>query len=221
MAWRTVAVLGATASMLLGVLAGCGQEDRSTDEPTHGPTSRPTSRPSDRATKKPSDRATNRPTGSDLPEGCRQLPVSSGPASSVAELRVAVPGTVPSGGEVQAQVSLHVRHDGGRIVAVAAHSQLLVVRGRDVVAVSAPVSASGSTLQVPLQLRAGAVRRAQVVPDTVRLVGCAPGASQPLPPGRYGVVAVLAYGQDPLNAAAAGGAHQFQLVSAPASLTVV
>lgn len=205
MAWRTVAVLGATASMLLGVLAGCGQEDRSTDEPTHGPASKPA----------------GKPTNSDLPEGCRQLPVSSGPASSVAELRVAVPGTVPSGGEVQAQVSLHVRHDGGRIVAVAARSQLLVVRGREVVAVSASVSASGSTLQVPLQLRAGAVRRAQVVPDTVRLVGCAPDASQPLPPGRYGVVAVLGYGQDPLNAAASGGAHQFRLVSAPASLTVV
>jgi hypothetical protein len=199
MAWRTVAVLGATASMLLGMLAGCGQEDRSTDEPTHRPTHGPT----------------RKPTNSDSSEGCRQLPVSSGPASSVAELRVAVPGTVQSGGEVQAQVSLHVRHDGGRIVAVAARSQLLVVRGRDVVAVSAP----GSTLQVPLQLRAGAVRRAQVVPDTVRLVGCAP-ASQPLPPGRYGVVAVLGYGQDPLNAAAAGGAHQFRLVSAPASLTV-
>jgi hypothetical protein len=195
MTWRTLAALG-TAGLLLGMLAGCGQEDSATNEPTHGQTSHPTS--------------------SDSPAGCRRPPVSTGPASNVAELRATVPATAASGDEVQAQVSLHVRKDGGRIVALAARSQLLVVRGRHVVAESAP----GSTLEVPLQLRAGAVRRTQVVPDTVRLVGCAPGQSQPLPPGTYGVVAVLAYGQDPLNAAAGGGAGRFQLVSPTASLTV-
>jgi hypothetical protein len=204
MVWRTIVVLG-TVGMLLGVLAGCGQEASPTSEPTHGPTSGPTSG------------SPSGPVGSDSPAGCRQLPVSTGPASGVAELRVAVPATATSGSEVPAQVSLHVRNDGGRIVAAAARSELLVVRGHDVVA----VAASRSTLEVPLQLRAGAVRRAQVVPATVRLVGCAPGGARPLPPGRYGVVAVLAYGQDPLNAAAGGGGRQSQLVSAPASLTVV
>jgi hypothetical protein len=124
---------------------------------------------------------------------------------------------------------VHVRRDGPRIVTTSTRSQLLVVRDGRVVGTSPP---SASRLAVPLPLRAGAVRPGQVVPETVRLSGCATaagGSAEPLPPGRYGIVAVLAYGQDALNSSAggavaadgaSGGAGRFQLVSPPAPLVV-
>ena len=73
------------------------------------------------------------------------------------------------------------------------------------------------------------------MPETVRLSGCATGAggsAEPLPPGRYGIVAVLAYGQDALNssvdggaagvvsATGGGGSGQFQVVSRPVPIDV-
>ena len=150
---------------------------------------------------------------------CGTVPPSSGPASAVSTLRVSAPVSAAAGTEVPVQVSVVVRTDGGRILTDASRSQLLVTKDGTVVG---RARATGSALLVPLQLTAGAVRPAQVVPGSVRLSACASGAStgSDLPPGQYGIVAVLGYGQDPFNAAPEGSAGAFALVSDPAPLTV-
>jgi hypothetical protein len=118
------------------------------------------------------------------------------------------------------QVTVDVLADGQRIITVPASSRLLLTRGTSVVGTSDPgVGPAG----VPLPLSAGATRPAQAVPGTIKLVGCdnADGtAGRPLSPGSYGVVAVLAYGQDPLQGAAGGNAKVFTLVSPPSAVVV-
>jgi hypothetical protein len=151
---------------------------------------------------------------------CRAVPVSTGPATDLVVLQVDAPASATSGAEVPVRVSLHVRRDGPRIVTTTARSEILVVHDGQVVAGS---GTSDGRLAVPLPLRAGAVRPGQVLPGTVRLAGCATGAggsAEPLPPGRYGIVAVLAYGEDALNTSAGGAGGRFQLVSRPVPLQV-
>jgi hypothetical protein len=155
------------------------------------------------------------------PSSCGLVPVSTGPAADLVVLEAQVPASAASGAEVPVEVSLHVRRDGQRIITSTARSQVLVARDGQVVARSS--GSSTSRPAVPLQLRAGSVWPGQVVPRTVRLVGCtgdAPRSVTSLPPGRYAVVAVLAYGEDALNVSASGAGGRFQVVSPPAPITV-
>jgi hypothetical protein len=233
MTCRKIAVATLAAVLASGALAACGQGSehasgskggavddtpssvRSTD-PSTGPSTGPSTAPS--------------PAGP--ASSCRPVPVSTGPAADLVVVEASAPASAPSGATVPVRVSLHVRRDGPRIVTTTARSQLLVVRDGQVVGTSPPPA---SRLSVPLPLRAGAVRPGQVVPETVRLSGCATsagGSVQPLPPGRYGIVAVLAYGQDALSSSADGGvgaraagpgagsSRRFHLVSRPAPIDV-
>jgi hypothetical protein len=154
------------------------------------------------------------------PHPCGDVPVSSGPASDLATLQVSAPATASSGTLVAIQVSVAVHADGGRVITEPSRSLILVTRGDQVVG---RVAEPERGLPVPLPLRAGTVRPAQVVPSSARLSGCPSGPSgerAPLPPGSYGIVAVLGYGQDRLNLAQRGSGREFVLVSEPAPITV-
>jgi hypothetical protein len=156
------------------------------------------------------------------PRSCGAIPVSSGPASSLAELRVSASSTAAAGGTVTVQSALHVTSDGQRIITGPSMSNLLITRDGFVVGKS---DAAQSDIAVPLVLRAGATRPVQVVPASIEMSGCAAdvgGNRPPLPAGEYGIVAVLGYRLDPLNSAVDGGpgGGQFHLVSKPAMITV-
>ena len=151
---------------------------------------------------------------------CGRVPGSTGPAARLADLRVTAPASAAAGATIAVQVVVDVHADGPRIITVPAASRLLITRGATVVGASEPGSGPA---EVPLPLTAGTTRPAQAAPAALTLVGCAgaDGSTQkPLPPGTYGVVAVVAYGQDPLQGAASGGAKQFALVSAPWAISV-
>jgi hypothetical protein len=160
------------------------------------------------------------------------VPSSSGPAANLAKLSLKAPEIAASGATVPVTVTLRVLSDGIRIITTAAASDVLIVQDGRVVGRSAALRPH---LAVPLQLRRGADRPAQVVPDTVRLAGCPAGsgaddAKRPaLPRGRYSLVAVLGYGTDALNNAVDGptasssgvaGQRGFELVSDPVPVTV-
>ncbi len=155
--------------------------------------------------------------------GCGPIPVSSGPASSLAELRLSAASTAAGGADVAVRSALHVLADGQRIITGPSMSQLLITQRGEVVGKS---DVAQPDLAVPLVLRAGADRPVQVLPASVRMSGCPAGAGAdsraPLPAGEYGIVAVLGYRQDSLNSAVDGGpgGRQFYLVSSPASITV-
>lgn len=150
---------------------------------------------------------------------CGAVPASSGPASVVARLTVSAPSTARAGATVPVQPRIEVTNDAPRIITTSAASRILIIRdGRVVGAADA-----GSGQSVPLPLRAGTTRPAQVLPQSVRLVGCtADKQAADLPPGDYALVGVLAYGGDPMNSAQDGGAggRSFVLVSAPVPITV-
>jgi len=155
--------------------------------------------------------------------GCGSIPVSSGPASRIAELRLSAASTAAPGADVAVRSTLHVTADGARIITGPSMSKLLITQHGVVVGKS---DAAQPDFAVPLALRAGAARPAQVLPTSVRMSGC-PGAAgdqtrSPLAAGEYAIVAVLGYRLDPLNSGAdgpqTGGA--FYLVSAPAPITV-
>lgn len=110
---------------------------------------------------------------------------------------------------------LVVISSGQRIVLSGLGSAVEILRGSTVVGRAAgPAGAD-----VPLPLTAGASYPGQTLPTQVPLVGC---DGTPLPPGAYGLRAVVTYGGDPLNGApAGGGAGSFVLVSdPPVDLTV-
>jgi hypothetical protein len=170
-------------------------------------------------------------TGQGLPS-CGDVPSSSGPAANLAKLSLKAPETAASGATVPVTVTVQVLSDGIRIITTAAASDVLIVQDGRVVGRSAALRPH---LAVPMQLRRGADRPAQVVPDTVRLAGCPAGsgaddAKRPaLPTGRYSLVAVLGYGTDSLNNAVDGptasssgmaGQRGFTLVSDPVPVTV-
>src|SRR4051812_40685585 len=157
-----------------------------------------------------------------MPAHCGSIPTSSGPAGDLATLQVSAPESGLSGGVIAVLVSVVVQADGPRVVTDPTRSLLLLTLGDQVVGRAADPAAG---LPVPLPLRAGTVRPAQAVPGSMVLAGCPTGPAgerAPLPPGSYGVVAVLGYGQDQLNGTPAGGpGGQFQLVSQPVWITVV
>lgn len=138
---------------------------------------------------------------------------SSGPASDLVTVAVTPPMSAAPGASITVVTQLAVRADGPRIVLRPETSGLQVLRGHTVVtrAVGEPGSA------VPLQLRAGQQRPAQTVPARIALVGC---DGTPLPPGSYGLQAVVGYGSDPMNGAAGAQAGDFTLVSVPVPLII-
>jgi hypothetical protein len=151
---------------------------------------------------------------------CGQVPGSTGPAAPLVTVRITAPTTAAAGATIAVQAMADVHADGPRIITVPAASRLLLTSNGGIVAESEPVPGPAA---IPLPLAAGASRPLQAVPDAITLVGCrqadgSPGT--PLPAGTYDVVAVLGYGQDPLQNAAGGAAKAFTLVSPPSSLTV-
>lgn len=157
------------------------------------------------------------------PRGCGSIPLSSGPASQIAQLHLSAPTTAAPGGQVTIRATVQVSADGQRIISGPSMSQLLITQHGAVVGKS---DAQKADIAVPLTLRAGTTRPAQVLPTSVRMSGCPGGSgdrsSAPLPSGEYAIVAVLGYRLDPLNSGAdapqTGGL--FYLVSRPAAITV-
>jgi hypothetical protein len=153
---------------------------------------------------------------------CGSIPASTGPASQLAELRVAVDTSAAPDATVSVRSTLHVRSDGQRII-TGPSSKLLITQHGVVVGKS---DAAQHDLAVPLALRAGATRPVQVLPASIRMSGCPAQVGghdrPPLSPGEYAIVAVLGYRLDPLNSAVDGGqAHGlFYLVSEPAAITI-
>lgn len=154
------------------------------------------------------------PTSSGAADDCPAPPgASTGPAAPLVEVHVELDHGARPGGAVSVSTRLRVSADGPRIVVQPQRSGLVVLRdGRVVARATSPESA-----QIPFALRAGTDRPAQAVPDRLTLVGC-DGA--PLVTGSYTVRAVVGYGDDPLNAGAAGAGGSFALVSEPAALTI-
>jgi hypothetical protein len=136
-----------------------------------------------------------------------------GPADGL--LDVTVTTDPPSHGASTLAVTtlLVARADGPRIILQPAASALVLSRDGVVLAVADGIPG----VQVPLEVRAGATRPAQVVPTVLPLVDC---DGRPLPAGTYTLVAVVGYGQDPLNGAAAGSPGTFTLTSPPIPVTL-
>lgn len=160
-------------------------------------------------TREPSDRLPSAP------------PASSGPASVVARLVITAPPSAAAGSRIRVRCRVEVRSDAPRIITGAAGSWLLITQGGRVVGGVGP----DADEQVPLPLRAGTSRPAQVLPETVRLVGAAESSESSegpeLPPGDYAIVGVLAYGGDPLGTGTGGTvARPFTLVSSPVPISV-
>ena len=162
----------------------------------------------------PSAQPTSSPTGTG--GSCPAQPLAKGPADTLVVVAISGPTSAASGSTVTVSSQLVVLSDGSRIVLTAQGSSLEVLRGSSVVA-RTPTPAGAD---VPLPLRAGASYPGQTLPTQVTLVGC---DGTPLPPGTYGLRAVVAYGGDPLNNAngSAGGSGRFVFVSdPPVELTV-
>lgn len=193
----------AVISMLL--LAGCGGAVSETNPP---PTTPAGSAPGAEPSRAPTSTS---PSGRPCP---KETPgESTGPAADAVTVRLTAPASVPAGGSATATTMLDVRADGPRIVLHPAASALVVVRDGTVVA----AARSDDVADVPFPLRRATTRPAQVMPASVRMLGC---DGTPLPPGRYELRAVVGYGGDPLNAGAGGASGAFQLVSTPVPVTV-
>ena len=204
----------ATSAVLLAFsLVGCSSVTGS--QPAGAPT------PSGGASPAPTPTMTAWPAGTSTTAACigttgaivRPAAASSGPASDLVTVAVTPPASAAPGASITVVTRLEVHSDGPRIVLRPETSTLQVLRGDTVLtrAVGGPGSA------VPLQLRAGQQRPAQTVPGRIALVGC---DGTPLPPGSYGLQAVVGYGNDPLNGAEGGQAGDFSLVSVPVALVI-
>ncbi len=156
----------------------------------------------------PTSSPTGAPTRAD--SACPARPTARGPADNLVVVAVSGPATAASGSTVTVSSRLVVISNGSRVVLTSHGSSVEVLRGSTVVA-RTPAPAGPD---VPLPLTAGASYPGQTLPSQVSLVGC---DGSPLPPGSYGLRAVVAYGGDPLGTAPgdAGGAGRFVLVSDP------
>jgi hypothetical protein len=153
-------------------------------------------------------------------DGCRNLPVSTGPLAHVARLRITSPGSGRSGEQLAITATIEIASDGARVISSAADSAILITRDGQVVGRSV---GSPTSYDVPIVVKAGTQRPAQALPALVRLSGCSgPTSAEPLPPGRYQLIGVLGYRLDALNAAADGAQRQrdFRLVSDPIPISV-
>jgi hypothetical protein len=154
---------------------------------------------------------------SGVPSGAPSCPgraLSPGPAGSLVVVGLRAPATAAAGSSLAVSTELVVISSGPRIVLAGHGSSVEILRGSAVVGrTPGPAGAD-----VPLPLTAGASYPGQTLPTEVPLVGC-DGA--PLPPGSYGLRAVVAYGGDPLNAAPGGVTGSYVLISdPPVDLTV-
>ncbi len=148
------------------------------------------------------------------PGSCPSGPqLSSGPAAGLVTVAATAVQAIGTDRVLAVTSQLLVGTDGPRIVLNPTRSSLQLRRDGVVVATAAGVPGA----DVPLQLRAGAVRDAQVVPTQLPLRDC---AGQPVEAGSYTLVVVVGYGGDPLNAGAAGAGGSFALVSTPVPVTV-
>jgi hypothetical protein len=151
---------------------------------------------------------------------CGQVPTSTGPAAALVTVRVESPGTADAGAAIPVTATIDVHQAGPRIITRPTTSKVLVTQGQSVVG---GMSSPEESHDIPVILTAGASRPAQAVPSHVTLTRCPPAGSAtgaPLPPGTYGLVAVVSYGQDPLQGAVGGGSRAFQLVSDAAVIQV-
>lgn len=151
---------------------------------------------------------------------CGRVPTSTGPAARLVTLRLESSVATNAGASVPVTARIDVHHDGPRIITRPTTSRILVTQGDSIVGGS---SGSREDQDIPVVLTAGASRPAQALPTHVTLSRCLPGSTATgaaLPPGTYGLVAVLSYGQDPLQNAAGGGSRSFQLVSKPTTIVI-
>lgn len=138
---------------------------------------------------------------------------NSGPAARLVTVTLTAEPFARPGGELAVTTRLLIRADGPRVILRPARSALILLReGALVARVGGPPGPD-----VPLQLRAGATRDAQVVPGRLPLVGC---DGQPLSSGDYTLTAVVGYGEDALNPGAQGVGGAFALVSDPLTVTL-
>lgn len=204
-AWIVV-LLAATA------LAGCtaGPPTGSSVGSTVGSVTTTSAHPSDPddAPTPPSPSSTG--SGTQAGRACPDRPVARGSADNLVVVAVSGPSTAASGSTVTVSSQLVVLSSGPRIVLTAQGSSMEVLRGSTVVG-RTPAAAGPD---IPLPLTTGTSYPGQLLPTRVALVGC---DGSPLPPGAYGLRAVVAYGGDPLGSApgGTGGAGRFVLVSDP------
>ena len=193
----TVVLAAGAVGLAAGALTGCTGDSMTTD-PGTPPTGTP---PADVS---PSGRACPTAVGP-----------STGPASRVATVQVSAPGSAPTGSRLSATATLVVTADSARVILHPATSGLALLRDDVVVAWAGGDVTNGTP--VPMPLRAGTTRPAQVVPAQLALTGCDGHA---LPAGSYVLRAVLGYGTDSLDAGTAGTAGTFRLVSDPVPVTL-
>lgn len=137
--------------------------------------------------------------GTPGPDGGGTRPsVSTGAASRLVDVEVSVAPSAPAGQPLPVITTLVMSGEGPRII-LRTKGSAVVVEHDGVVVESSRLASEGD---VPLMLRAGARRGAQVLPDHVELRAC---DGTPLTPGSYRLWVVVAYGADPLNAGAAPG----------------
>jgi hypothetical protein len=154
---------------------------------------------------------------------CGSVPTSSGPLADLARLELTAPATASVGEVVSVSAVITANSTTPRVITTPSTSAVLVVRDHRVVS-----RTQASAPQVPLQLSTGTARPAQVIPRSVRTIGCGGDAGTAgLTPGRYALVAVLGYQLDSVNAAPADGTvppptgeRAFTLVSAPVSIVI-
>jgi hypothetical protein len=153
------------------------------------------------------------------PASCGEVPTSTGPAADLVRVRLEAPGTAAAGATIPVAGTIDVLRGGPRIITRPASSKVLVTQGGSVVG----VSRSQDTHDIPVVLTAGGSRPAQALPAQVSLTRCTSGGAETgeaLVAGTYGLVAVVSYGQDPLQGAAGGAGRTFQLVSEATAVVV-
>jgi hypothetical protein len=145
--------------------------------------------------------------------GCPPTSLSRGPVTSQVVVVTTSPSSAPAGSVLPVKTEIVVLSDGPRVVARPQWSALEVLGQGAVVARA--VGSSGS--EVPTPITRGTTLPAQTVPTEITLSGC-DGA--PLAPGTYRLRALVGYGSDALNNAAAGAPGVFVMASEPVDLIV-
>jgi hypothetical protein len=160
-------------------------------------------------------RASTAPSGGSPSSGrgCPPTALSTGPITSQVVVVTTSVASAAAGSVLPVKTEIVVLSDGPRVVARPQWSALEVL-GRGAVVARAVGSAGPD---VPTPITRGTTIPAQTVPTQIRLTGC-DGA--PLAPGTYRLRALVGYGSDALNNAAAGAPGAFVMASEPVDLTI-
>ena len=160
-------------------------------------------------------RATTAPSGVVPSTGtsCPPTSLASGPVTSQVVVVTTSSTSAPAGSVLPVKTEIVVLSDGPRVMARPQWSALEVLGQGAVVARA--VGSSGP--EVPTPITRGTTLPAQTVPTEITLSGC-DGA--PLAPGTYRLRALVGYGSDALNNAAAGAPGAFVMASEPVDLIV-